>query len=247
MLLLELLHLLLELQIGGKRHLGQRGRVRWLLLLLLLLLGWLRGTVSTFQNGPALRLGHLWHLLLTRMGLLQVPRNVTTAGHSRLLLLLLRTVLISSSRMLLLDGTHRWNSNRMMRTTAHSRMLLVGYLRRRSLLIRWRPWRRMLSHEGAQITLLLAEWIVQAKIAENIGSAATTTATLFPVGHRSIADSGCKLFVLLFGGHFAQHRSRREGKRSRGRGVLVLVVVGMLLGLLMLGLLGRRRLVLLGW
>lgn len=153
LLLLELLHLLLELQVGGEGHLGQRRRVGRLLLLLLL--GWLRGVVSSFQDRPSLRLGHLRHLLLlARMRLLQIPRNVT-ARHARLLLLLLMPM-ITAARTLLVRHLRHSDRIRMM---AHSRMrllgllLMVGNLRRRALHLRWR--RRMLSHEGAQVSLLL--------------------------------------------------------------------------------------------
>lgn len=128
----------------------------------MLLLGWLRGVVSSFQNRPSLRLGHLRHLLLllTRVWLLQVPRNVAAARHARLLLLL---TMVSTARTLLLLVGHRWNSDRI-RMMAHSRMLLlrwlllvlgVGNLRRRALLLHRRRRRRMLSHEGTQIALLL--------------------------------------------------------------------------------------------
>lgn len=131
----------------------------------LLLLGWLlRGVVSSFQNGPALRFAHRRHLLLlllARVRLLQVPRNVS-AGHSRLLLRLIATTRRS------LRVSHRRNSDRMMAHSRMLRLLLVGNLRRRLLLI-WGRRRRMLSHEGTQIALLLlGEWIVEAKAAENI-------------------------------------------------------------------------------
>lgn len=127
----------------------------------MLLLRWLRGVVSSFQNRPSLRLGHLRHLLLllTRMRLLQIPRNVTAARHARLLLL----TMVSTARTLLLLVGHRRNSDRI-RMMAHSRMLLlrwlllmlgVGNLRRRALLLHRRRRRRMLSHEGTQIALLL--------------------------------------------------------------------------------------------
>lgn len=235
LLLLELLHLLLELQVGRKGHLREWGRVGWLLLLLLLrgllLVGWLRGVVSSLQDWPALRFGHLRHLLLlllllARVRLLQVPRNVST-GHSRLLLL------ISTTRRSL-RVSHRRHSNRMV-THSWMRLLLVGNLRRRSLLLIWWRRRRMLSHEGTQVALLLlGQWIAEAEIAEDIA------ATFLPVGDRCVADGRRQLFVLLFGGHFAQHRGRREGQRSRGRSVLVGVV---LLLLLLVGLgLGLRLL-----
>lgn len=244
LLLLELLHLLLELQVGRKGHLGEWGRVGWLLLLLLLrgllLVGWLRGVVSSLQDWPALRFGHLRHLLLllllARVRLLQVPRNVST-GHSRLLLLLLISTTQRSLRV-----SHRRHSNRMV-THSRMRLLLVGNLRRRSLLLIWWRRRRMLPHEGTQVALLLlGQWIAEAKIAEDIA------ATFLPVGDRCVADGRRQLFVLLFGGHFAQHRGRREGQRSRGRGVLVgvvlllLLLVGLGLGLRLLR--RERRLVL---
>lgn len=215
LLLLELLHLLLEFQVGGEGHLGQRGRVGRLLLLLLLL-GWLRGVVSSFQDRPSLRLGHLRHLLLlTRMRLLQIPRNVT-ARHARLLLLLVPMI----SRTLLLVG-HLRHSDRI-RMMAHSRMrllgllLVVGNLRRRALHLRWRLRRRMLSHEGAQISLLLlgetggGGGVVQAEASEDVLLVDATVG--FPVGgHGSVADGRGKLFVFLFGGHFAEHGGWREG------------------------------------
>lgn len=102
----------------------------------------------------------------------------------------------------------------------------------------------MLPHEGTQVALLLlGQWIAEAEIAEDIA------ATFLPVGDRCVADGRRQLFVLLFGGHFAQHRGRREGQRSRGRGVLVgvvlllLLLVGLGLGL-RLRLRRERRLVL---
>lgn len=211
LLLLELLHLLLELQVGGEGHLGQRGRVGRLLLLLLL--GWLRGVVSSFQNRPSLRLGHLRHLLLlTRMRLLQIPRNVT-ARHPRLLLLLVP--MITAARTLLVRHLRHSDRIRMM---THSRMrllgllLMVGNLRRRALHLRWR--RRMLSHEGAQVSLLLlgetGGGVVQAEASEDVLLVDASTVG-FPVGGCGIADCGGKLFVFLFGGHFAQHGGWREG------------------------------------
>lgn len=191
----------------------------------MLLLGWLRGVVSSFQNRPSLRLGHLRHLLLlllTRVRLLQVPRNVTAARHARLLLLL---TMVSTARTLLLLVGHWRNSDRI-RMMAHSRMLLllrwlllmlgVGNLRRRALLLRRR--RRMLSHEGTQIALLLlgetCGGVVQAaEVSEDVLLLLLlVNATFsFPVGGGGVADGAGKLFVFLFGGHFAQNGRGREG------------------------------------
>lgn len=190
----------------------------------MLLLGWLRGVVSSFQNRPSLRLGHLRHLLLLllpRMRLLQVPRNVTAARHPRLLLLL---TMVSTARTLLLLVGHRRNSDRI-RMMAHSRMLLlrwlllmlgVGNLRRRALLLHRRR-RRMLSHEGTQIALLLlgetCGGVVQAtEVSEDVLLLLLVDATFsFPVGGGGVADGAGKLFVFLFGGHFAQNGRWREG------------------------------------
>lgn len=162
LLLLELLHLLLELQVRGEGHLVQRGRVGRLLLLLLLLLRRLRCpySVATLQYRPALRLGHLRHLLLARVRLLQVPRNVT-AGHATAAGLAMSAarwpLLLLLLRWLLLLWRHLWHSDRV-RKTAHPRMLMgVWNLRWRALLRRRtgrsRRRRRMLSHEGAQVAL----------------------------------------------------------------------------------------------
>lgn len=217
LLLLELLHLLLEFQVGGEGHLGQRGRVGRLLLLLLL--GWLRGVVSSFQNRPSLRLRHLWHLLLlllTRMRLLQIPRNVT-ARHARLLLLLpLRSMITPAApgRSLLLLVGH-WRHSDRIRMMTHSRMwrllLLVGNLRRRALHLRHRRRRRMLSHEGTQISLLLlgetGGGVVEAQVSEDV---LLVDATIFSVDG-GIADGRGKLFVFFFGGHLAEHGGWREG------------------------------------
>lgn len=188
----------------------------------MLLLGWLRCVVSSFQNRPSLRLGHLRHLLLlTRMRLLQVPRNVTAARHARLLLL----TMVSTARTLLLLVGHRRNSDRI-RMMAHSRMLLllrwlllmlgVGDLRWRALLLHRRR-RRMLSHEGTQIALLLlgetCGGVVQAaEVSEDVRLLLLVDATFsFPVGGGGVADGAGKLFVFLFGSHFAQNGRWREG------------------------------------
>lgn len=216
LLLLELLHLLLELQVRGEGHLSQRGRVGRLLLLLLLL--WrLRGVVSSFQNGPSLRLGHLRHLLLlllllTRVRLLQIPRNVT-ARHARLLLL----TMVAPAR------SHLRHSNRI-RMVAHSRVLLLLLVdNRRSLLL----LRRMLAHKGAQISLGEGRVAGQAEVSEDV--LVDDATRFFAVGGRScVADGRSQLFIFLFGSHLAQHRSRREGERSRGGSVLMLMVLRML-------------------
>lgn len=216
LLLLELLHLLLELQVRGEGHLSQRGRVGRLLLLLLLL--WrLRGVVSSFQNGPSLRLGHLRHLLLlllllTRVRLLQIPRNVT-ARHARLLLL----TMVAAAR------SHLRHSNRI-RMVAHSRVLLLLLVdNRRSLLL----LRRMLAHKGAKISLGEGRVAGQAEVSEDVLVDGATR--FFAVGGRScVADGRSQLFIFLFGSHLAQHRSRREGERSRGGSVLMLMVLRML-------------------
>lgn len=189
----------------------------------MLLLGWLRGVVSSFQNRPSLRLGHLRHLLLlllTRVRLLQVPRNVTAARHARLLL----TMVSTARTLLLLLVGHRRNSDRI-RMMAHSRMLLlrwlllmlgVGNLRRRALLLHRRR-RRMLSHEGTQIALLLlgetCGGVVQAaEVSEHVLLLLLVDATFsFPVGGGGVADGAGKLFVFLFGRHFAQNGRWREG------------------------------------
>lgn len=188
----------------------------------MLLLGWLRGVVSSFQNRPSLRLGHLRHLLLlTRVRLLQVPRDVTAARHARLLLL---TMVSTARTLLLLLMGHRRNSDRI-RMMAHSRMLLlrwlllmlgVGDLRWRALLLHRRR-RRMLSHEGTQIALLLlgetCGGVVQAaEVSEDVRLLLLVDATFsFPVGGGGVADGAGKLFVFLFGGHFAQNGRGREG------------------------------------
>lgn len=217
LLLLELLHLLLELQVRGEGHLSQRGRVGRLLLLLLLLLWRLRGVVSSFQNGPSLRLGHLRHLLLlllllTRVRLLQIPRNVT-ARHARLLLL----TMVTAAR------SHLRHSNRI-RMVAHSRVLLLLLVNnRRSLLL----LRRMLAHKGAQISLGEGRVAGQAEVSEDV--LVDDATWFFAVGGRScVADGRSQLFIFLFGSHLAQHRSRREGERSRGGSVLMLMVLRML-------------------
>lgn len=189
----------------------------------MLLLGWLRGVVSSFQNRPSLRLGHLRHLLLlllTRVRLLQVPRDVTAARHARLLLL---TMVSTARTLLLLLVGHRWNSDRI-RMMAHSRMLLLRWLllmlgvrdlRRRALLLHRRRRRRMLSHEGTQIALLLlgetCGGVVQAaKVSEDVLLLVDATFS-FPVGGGGVADGAGKLFVFLFGRHFAQNGRWREG------------------------------------
>lgn len=190
----------------------------------MLLLRWLRGVVSSFQNRPSLRLGHLRHLLLlllTRVRLLQVPRNVTAARHARLLLL---TMVSTARTLLLLLVGHRRNSDRI-RMMAHSRMLLlrwlllmlgVGNLRRRALLLHRRRRRRMLSHEGTQIALLLlgetCGGVVQAaEVSEDVLLLLVDATFGFPVGGGGVADGAGKLFVFLFGGHFAQNGRWREG------------------------------------
>lgn len=189
----------------------------------MLLLGWLRGVVSSFQNRPSLRLGHLRHLLLlllSRVRLLQVPRNVTAARHARLLL----TMVSTARTLLLLLVGHRRNSDRI-RMMTHSRMLLLRWLllmlgvrnlRRRALLLHRRRRRRMLSHEGTQIALLLlgetCGGVVQtAEVSEDVLLLLVDATFSFPVGGGGVADGAGKLFVFLFGGHFAQNGRWREG------------------------------------
>lgn len=88
----------------------------------------------------------------------------------------------------------------------------------------------MLAHEGTQISLLLlGHRAVQAKSPEDVLLASIITAVGgggSGIRNGSIADGTGQLFVLLFGGHLTQHRSWREGKRSRGRSVLMLMVLG---------------------
>lgn len=76
----------------------------------------------------------------------------------------------------------------------------------------------MLSHEGTQIALLLlgetCGGVVQAaKVSEDVLLLLLVDATFsFPVGGGGgVADGAGKLFVFLFGGHFAQNGRGREG------------------------------------
>lgn len=137
---LELLHLLLKFQVGSKRHLGHWRRV-------LLLLWWLWLGIAAFQDGPALGLRHRWHLR-ARMGLLQIPGNVT-AGHSRWLMTTAHLLWIWLRRLGWLRSTH---AIRMMSGS----QVVVGQLRRRSwrLAVRWlKRW--MCANQGGQVPLLL--------------------------------------------------------------------------------------------
>lgn len=94
---LELLHLLLEFQVGSERHLRHCRRVRLLLRCL-----WLG--IAAFQDWPALRLRHWWHLW-SRMRLLQIPGNVT-AGNSRWLMSTPHLLWIRLWRLSWLWSTH---------------------------------------------------------------------------------------------------------------------------------------------
>lgn len=97
-----------------------------LLLLRRLLLG-----IATFQDWPALRLGHRWHLL-TRMRLLQIPRNVST-GHSRRLVTSAH-LLVVRLRLLRTLGTSQRGSMQVSISHVMVRNLRWGTLR---LAVRW--------------------------------------------------------------------------------------------------------------
>lgn len=128
----KLLHLLLEFKIGSERHLRHWRRM------LLLLRWWLLG-IASFQDWPALGLWHRWHLL-TRVGLLQIPGNVST-GHARWLVATAHLLVVRLLRRLSILGTH---SVRMV-GISH---VVMGQLWWGSLrLVVWRLKGRMRSNE----------------------------------------------------------------------------------------------------
>lgn len=164
---LELLHLLLELQVGCERHLRHGQRV----LRLRLRLGRLLLCVATFQDGPSLGFGHL----LTRVGLLQIPVDVTS-GHTRRLMIsathLLGIWLLLWRRRRLLLGL--WLMGHLGRNrigVMSSAQMVVRNLRRRTLLLvllrRRRLMGRMLTDKSTQVSLLLllllGQRVVQAE------------------------------------------------------------------------------------